>query len=377
IAYETTRGAARFSVVERRYVIFPQRSGTIVIDPLVLEGRLGRRGSFFDRNSGRYVRKQSEALELEVRPIPESFTGQAWLPAEALQLTEQWPGNNGEWRAGEPLTRTLTIKARGLTASQLPEIKMLLPDGIRQYPDQPQLKTGSADKTTLSSRSETIALIPAKEGQYTLPAIEIPWWNTRSDTLEFARLPERTVDVLPSLNNLADSTTQPVPATAPVTAGNLPAQAATPPGSVTHQDNALFWQTLSAALALLWLATVVVWWWNRRTQPQDSDAWAPAAVMTDLQQACDNNDAVAAQSALLRWAKNRWPGNKINSLGALASRVDGKLQVELHSLSRALFSAQGENWNGSALWQACQNEMKQREQQQTVPRRQLEPLYRN
>ncbi|MDH3645441.1 MAG: BatD family protein [Gammaproteobacteria bacterium] len=382
IAYETTRGGARFSVVERRYVIFPQRSGTIVIDPLVFEGRVGRRGSFFDSFSGgRIVRVRSETMELEVKPIPDQFNGQVWLPAERVELTEDWPGANSEWRAGEPLTRTLTLKARGLTASQLPEIGMGTPDGVRQYPDQPQLETRSADGTQISSRRETIALIPAQAGEFTLPAIEIPWWNTRSDQLEYARLPARTAQVLPAgEGSIAGTNPQILPRTESNIAGDTQrdTQRDTRDQSGSAEiGTSVVWKGISAAFALLWLATLAAWWWSRRDAPGPAEPISkPVFVASDLQRACAAHDAAAAQTELLHWAKTRWPGNAARSLGELTARLDGPLQQELHRLSRARFSASNEDWDGDALWQAFQSETKRSRVKQKPAAPELEPLYR-
>lgn len=378
VSYETTRGGARFSVVERRYVIFPQRSGKVVVDPLVFEGRLGRQRSFFDPSSGgRIVRVRSEAMELDVRPVPDSFPGQFWLPAEQLDLIEDWPGRNNQWRAGEPLTRTLTLRGRGLIASQLPEIGMGVPDGLKQYPDQPTLETRVIDDSQIASRRETIALIPTHAGEFTLPAIEIPWWNTQTDQLEYARLPAHTVRVLAAA---AGPGSAPVPTPLPdskltdATVIDTSVQGTPLP---VRADPSYLWQAISAALAMLWLMTLGAWWWSRRSTASLAVDDKAVFNLSDLERACSNNDAPAVSKALLLWAKTRWPGNSINSLGDLAARLDGPLQQELHQLSRVRYSPSAQAWQGAGLWQAFEAQRKRRDKgvsQVAAP--QLEPLYR-
>ncbi|MBT8443294.1 MAG: BatD family protein, partial [Gammaproteobacteria bacterium] len=187
VGYETQRGAVRYAVVERRYALFAQNSGAAVIEPLRFEGRVptGRQSAFDPFSQGRPVRVRSEPIELDVRPIPAEFTGTTWLPAEQVFLIESWP-DDAKYRVGEPVTRTLTLRANGLTSSQLPEIAAGVPDGLRQYPDQPVLENSVADAGLVGVRQEKVALIPSRAGDLVLPALTIPWWNTRTDNMEYA-----------------------------------------------------------------------------------------------------------------------------------------------------------------------------------------------
>jgi hypothetical protein len=254
---------------------------------------------------------------------------------------------------------------------------MLAPDGIKQYPDQPKLDTRSVDDTQIATRRETIALIPTRAGQFTLPAIKIPWWNTQTDQLEYAQLPEQTVRVLPAANVTANATDMPaLPETAPPQTADTSdsGEAQAPQAAPTGPD---IWRWISAALATLWVVTLMGWWWSRRTpQPETTAKHKPAFDAARLKRACRDNDATAATESLLQWATVRWPGNAVRSLGQLAARLDGPLQQELHRLSRARYSSSGEAWDGAALWQAFQSD-KQRRSRKTRPEApELEPLYR-
>ncbi|MCP4995127.1 MAG: protein BatD, partial [Gammaproteobacteria bacterium] len=179
--FETQRQSKRYLVVERKYAIFPQSSGSITIEPVVFTGQLstGRR-SLFDsfRSRPRMLRSRSKTIQLNARPIPDLFTGRTWLPANQLQLHETWSQNPPEFKVGEPITRTLALIAGGLTSGQLPELQPAVPETFKQYPDQPSLEDSFNPDGVLGRRQEKIALIPSKVGKFVLPAIEIPWWNT-------------------------------------------------------------------------------------------------------------------------------------------------------------------------------------------------------
>ncbi len=380
LVYETSRGGARFSVVERRYAIFPQSSGRLVVGPMTFEAVTGGQRSLFDpRPRGRRVRVRSEAMEFDVQPIPESFTGRAWLPAERVELIEDWPGQAGaQWRVGEPLTRTLTLRARGLSASQLAEIGAEVPEGLKQYADQPELDQATVDGSLVAVRRETVALIPSRAGSFELPAIEIPWWNTARDQLQYARVPARTVTVLPAAA-MPDPAVTAAPVTDPLEQPPADGIEAAP----VSTDTPTFLAWLSAVLAAGWLTTLALWFRSRRLQIADPSSPrarqrppGPKAVIRELERACAANDPDAASQALLQWGGSKWPGNPVHSLGELAARLDGEMQSELHRLSRARYSRSGERWNGAALWQAFEANRRKRTQHRRRDTPQLEPLYR-
>ena len=374
VSYETRRDGNRIAVIERRYALFPQNSTKFTIEPLLFEGRIADNRSFGFGGRGRIVRVRSDAIEIEARPIPDGFTGRAWLPAKRVLLVESAPDSNLEYRAGEPFTRTLTLQATGLSSSQLPEIGALAPTDIKQYPDQPVLENRFGDDGLIAVRQEKIALIPSAPGQFTIPAIEIPWWNTQTDRMEVAHLPARTIEVLP-----APGASQP----AALIATDEPAVNtldAPPPPAPSAGTNTWIW--LSLALGIGWLATTLGWLWSRqRTIKKPVARQKPPSqkkLISAINTACTDNDADAAKLTLLNWAALQWPGSRVRSLGDLAARLDGEFQQQVHHLSQALYGDMNRNWeNGALLWRAFEARQRERSSQTPPPGPGLEPLYLN
>lgn len=373
ITYETQRGGRTLAVVERRYALFAQSSGQIVIEPLLFEGRVtrGRQSRFDPFARGNIVRVRSEPVELEARPIPATFSGSVWLPAQQVFLIESWPDNSQEFRVGEPVTRTLILRANGLGSSQLPEIGAQVPDGIKQYPDQPLLENRVDDTGLMAIRQEKVALIPSRADTFILPEVEIPWWNTRTDQLEYARLPARPIDVLPAAGAPAATETPPDAPPVSVEDGAEVATAVAP-------DRLNSWAWLSFGLALGWLATSLLWFWNRRHAKQAQPRTMPAGdktLLKNIRQACAASDASATKDALLAWAARHWPGSRVSSLGELAARIDGDLQVQIHGLGQCLYSDAAGTWDGAPLWQAFSERQARKRSKVKKPEPELEPLY--
>jgi hypothetical protein len=350
ISYTTTRGGRSYRVLERRYALFPQASGELVISPVEFEGEVvdpGKAGSGLSRlfARGERVHLRTPVVRARARPPPANYPGQTWLPAKNLQLTEEWSKDPDSLRAGEPVTRTLHLQAVGLSAEQLPEISVTVTEGVKEYSDQPITRTTTDTEWVHGVREQRTALVPGREGNYTLAEIRIDWWDTERNMLRQATIPARVLRVAAGARDSAISTS----AGDGVTTEPLPAP---PPWR-----RPLLWQGVSVLLVFLWLVTVVAWRRARarpQTAPREGDRGleAPQVSATTLRRACLSNQPRAARQALLRWAAASWPENAPRSLQELAKQLENaELRAQLAHLDRALYASDQDPWRGKLLWQ--------------------------
>jgi len=388
-SYETRRNGRRYEIIERRYALFPQQSGTLTINPLSLDAQVltASPGIFDPFGQNTTTRRlKSKSIQLDVKPIPAAMANKPWLPARDLQLTEHWAQQPPRFVVGEPVTRTLTLKAEGLTGAQLPSLKMQQGDGFKLYPDQPRLNDKRSSRGISGTRQEKIAIIPTRSGSVTLPAIEIPWWNTDTQRMEVAKLPARTIQVQPAVNSSPAAAQPAAPQQPQVPAESI--QAETPPAAPEAKTTTLEKQTsgfygwLSLALGLGWLGTAVAWFSNSRRQrtvggnPEATQSVAPRTSLNSVKQACLGNDAPQCKSALLQWANAHWPDNPPASLGEIGRRMQGETQQEIEKLSRVLYAENSTAWQGEALWQALKKESNGNSKQGNNKKgRPLRPLY--
>ena len=66
---------------------------------------------------------------------------------------------------------------------------------LRFYPDQESIEQSELADGLQGQRIQSEALVARSGGNWTLPEMRIPWWNTETDTLQFAVLPARSVSV--------------------------------------------------------------------------------------------------------------------------------------------------------------------------------------
>ncbi|HHH38393.1 MAG TPA: protein BatD [Sedimenticola sp.] len=402
--YRVVRNGTEYQVIERNYAIFPEKSGELRIPPVRFSGRIAVPGGsarspstrgprslmeqffgddpfandpffrdmpafgsrFFGGGRGRAVSVRSRAATLAVAPRPAGYKGRYWLPAAGLELKDSWAGEPPELRAGEPVTRTITIEAKGLESSQIPRIDLTAPPGVRLYPEPAESENRTDGSWVFGQSRQRWTYIPSREGTLEVPALTLTWWDVTAGRERTARLPGWRLKVLPGVDagTLAEN---PPASPTPATQGT----AGAPPGTVPAMARIRDWlerewprAALAAALPVLLLLS---WWFWRRRKPAaappagETAGHASVASSADrkaalaaLRRACDAGDAPAAARALLELGAARWPEDPPASLGALASRLDGAEEA-LRQLDRVLYGQGGTGWDGAALWQRFQD----------------------
>jgi len=404
--YSTRRNGREYQVIERSYSLSPEHSGELHIPPVRFEGSArdtksrarGSRGSLFDdpffdhffRNSplsqdpfgafdrGKPVSAHSRGIDLHVKARPGGYEGSHWLPAQALQIEDSWTDGVPELRVGEPVKRTLTLQAKGLSGSQIPQIQIPSIPGLRVYPDKPESETRSDGDTLYGISRQGITLIPTKPGELVSPEIRVTWWDTNAKHERVTTLPSRTLKVT-GAGITADWTEpkeQPEAQPEPHTAAKTPARKADQPpegaaassgsDSLSAETGRRYW--VGGAIGLVLLVGVGGWllFRHRRspTSPepggqtggatsQDAARVRTSSARKALSTACEANDTRAAAKALLAWAEASWQGEAPRNLGNLAARLaEGADQVR--ELERCLYAPTSGGWDGDALWQALQ-----------------------
>ncbi len=339
--FETDINGVRHGVIELRYAIFPQQSGELSIPAQVFSATPVERSNGYEFNPfgprpGRPTRVKSPEIPLEVKPRPASWPADVpWLPARALTLSEAWNPEPKAVTVGDSLTRSLMLRAEGLSSAQLPPLPIQDSAGLRRYPDQPQQRNEVNDKGLIGSREESEALVPSQSGRITLPEVQVLWWNTELDRLESASLQARTLEVAsnPSLE-----------VEAPVG------------GQAVARDAAQVllwpWQLACALLALTTVLGFGLWWHARRQPailPTAQTGPSPRTLLDDLKRACLANDPQATRQALDAWARQQ-----PETLADMAARF-ATLSDALDGLNGALYSETGNQWQGESLWKAIRS----------------------
>ncbi|VVM63157.1 hypothetical protein PS662_01405 [Pseudomonas fluorescens] len=336
--YEKDINGLRHGVIELRYAIYPQHSGPLTIPAQIFSATLVDAQPAQDAESqvpksGKLMRVSSVELPLTVKAKPASYPADVpWLPARSLSLSESWNPEPDHAQVGDSLTRSLTLKAEGLSSSQLPPLPATDVNGLRRYPDQPVLVNQNSDRGLVGSREDREALVPVRSGDIELPAVDVVWWNTFEDHLEHSNLPARTLPVANNPGLMVDTPT------------------GTPLVTSAADNEALWWWKFSTLVLACTTLLGFGLWWRARWQPAILRAAqtgpSPRTVLDDLKRACQANDSHATRQALDAWARQQ-----PETLADMAARFV-PLSDALDGLNGALYSETGQHWQGDDLWRA-------------------------
>ncbi len=368
-SYESILNGKAYNVVERVYAIFPQESGQVTIAPARFEARVLRDG----RITGRKI-FESEGINIVVNPIPpppDGFPDAAWFPARDVTLSQTWSREPDRLPAGEPITRHITVTALGQLSTQIPVINPAVADTIKIYPDKPELRDMAEASGIRAVRSDQYAMIGISPGEVHLPELQLPWWNIDAGEWQLASLPGTTINILPSANA---AVAPPVVTEQPLLQQQLNAS-----GNLVAQSS--FWRRVSAAVAGIWLLTVVAWWWSRRPVSRTPREPAPppiykqqAKIRQAARKAAQAGDGAGVRSALLSWGRLEWSDSPPLNIGDFANRVAMPLSTQLQSLCRADYGPQKESFDGEALAKSLRSISVLREPKEQRPTDILPPL---
>lgn len=389
--FNKTVGGKSYRVFERKYAIFPQKSGTLDIPPQVVEVTVPSRQrsrDFFNllQPLGETIKLRSKEQSVTVREKPAGYPSSAvWLPATALTLKDNWNRQNTQLKVGESATLTITVTADGLLGEQLPEIELPQSDGLKLYQGKAEVDNETTSGGMRGVRKESIALIPTRPGAYELPEIRLPWWNNKLQKVEYAVLPARQLTVegsLPSGQGTAEEKQQNVaaPDNPPVAVQeqNIPMQRPQP----------TFWIGLCIFLAIAWLATIYLLVQTRRrltvpgretgpgpgTDPARREQEAYDALML----ACRKNSPTEARKAAVSWLQALRPETRIQTLSDIAgSFPDTGFLKRLEDIDRTLYDFdQGSgSWQGDNLQQEAAR-LRAAFKKEDIKKEGLEKLYK-
>lgn len=379
--YTTQISGATYGVIERKYAIFPQKSGAVIIKPLTLTADIVTRGkqSFFSSQMTQRRIVKSNLVTLNVQPIPTTSDNSTWLAAENVELSQTWSGDFSHMKIGEPLTRTIKLVANGAMIGQIPELNTEKIDSqLKIYRDQPVLHEDKTISGIVATREEKIAFIPAKGGNYTLPEIKISWFNTQKQKVETATLPEMTLSV--AGENVEKSQTSPPVTETLKSTPTAPSvvQNSIPEPIATETPN-LIWQGIAIFSTIGWLITLGFLFFKYKTTkniPETQEFPAVVRLNTsvkNLKKACEVNDANAAKTALLEWGKLQF---NENSLGKISTHCEARLRDEILNLNATLYAKETQNWQGRELFKAFSENTAREKLATAIKNNALKPLYK-
>lgn len=213
------QGQPAYFIVIKRMVLYPQKSGELEIEPMVLKVNLEvptERRNFFGERLYASTEKTVSAGKrvIQAKPLPEEgkpedFTGAVGDFDFSVETSRRI------LNASESLQATVKVKGSGnLKLFELP--KLNLPSALEVY--EPEFE--EEVRTTLSGMrgevSENYTIVPSYRGKYPIPEISFSYFNPKTKTYE--RLSSRALTIEVAEGPAAT----PTPGAPPVTSTRTP-----------------------------------------------------------------------------------------------------------------------------------------------------------
>lgn len=328
-----------YAGIQQTYFIYPQQPGNYTLPPAQI-------GISYANNP-----PQATKANLSLPPltflanIPAEARGLSYfLPTTQLTMQQKWDHSLKDLHAGDTIERTITITAAKTQAMLIPPLTLTAPDGIRTYTEEPNLQEQKTPygEFLFGRRIQSVKYFIVKEGDYTLPALKLEWWNLTSKRLITAQLPAVHFTAAPNENS----------------AGALPPELETV--IVAQAKPISFWkkyrhwiftgvQTIAIGCFVLWLGWRYLPRIQRRLETlrsirQDSEP----IYFRNLQRACSQNNATESYRWLLAWLARRQGHTSLENY--LKDAGDPELMHEIDRLGKTLFSSNNHlEWNGKRL----------------------------
>jgi BatD DUF11 like domain len=316
-----------YSGIVQQYLIYPEQSGTFRLP----RAEIGVR--FADVPPHAVNAKVPFPAAGFRAEIPEAAQGlDYFLPTTQLELKQKWESPIKNLKIGQTIERSVTVTTEKLQGMLIPPIELRAPDGVRVYEDQPSVLDQKSDRGEFlgGRRTESAKYLIQKPGDYTLPPINVTWWDLKASRVRTATLPAAHFT---AVADPAFSAEIPPPAEAiPV---SKPPEMSVRVKLKSFAQRFGIWLAAFLVLAFLaWRLVPVAARGYKRWRQEYSDS--ESAHFRRLLRSCRSNDAAECYRNLLRWLAHSRPGLTVTKF--LAQANDPALSAAVESLGTQLYS---------------------------------------
>lgn len=344
--------------IKFHYALFPQKSGKLQVpevkfngfyltrdnrrtdpfggimgDDMMIAG-FGMADVFATRNPVVLV---AQPIDIDVQAVASNNNGKWWLPATSVELYGQFEPQKPSFKVGEAVNRTIYLQATGVISSQLPELKFAQANGLKQYPEKPQMEMKVVNGQVVSLEKISNVYIPNMAGEMMIPAIEVDWFNVKTNSLEKATLPAMKIKVMAS-DNLSNTSIM------PQEPQKIMAEEKTEMVEVAESINWIYiYAALLAAFAFGIGFSYLVMKRLAKTEEKENKISNYKKHIINL---AEKKDLRSLRDALIAWAASQYKHEPISNLKDVDIVIGSKdFGTELDRLNEALYAKNDVVWN--------------------------------
>lgn len=181
--------AWRFYLLRKR-ALFPLREGVLTIDPSQVDVQVG--GPFSRRVK---MRRTSAEAAVTVKALPPGAPA-GFHPASVGSWSLEAEAEPKVAAPGAPITVRVRASGQGnLGSLELPRLPSI--DGMKAFDPTQTSDTDVARDRFGGARTQEYVLVPSRSGPFTIPSLELPYFDPETESYEVARTEPIRVTVLP------------------------------------------------------------------------------------------------------------------------------------------------------------------------------------
>ena len=307
--------------------VFTQDIGTVVIPAF----RVRFAGASSFTSEAQPKEGMTTELKFESKRPPGTLGMPVVVCATSMEVVQTWqPEGVSQWKEGDVLVRRISREANGTTAMMLNPIEAKSGGGIRVYQASLDVEDVTVRGVTVAKRVDTIRYQFEEAGEFSIPAVELQWWDPAQSVLKSKSLAGLHLQVVvdPALQERDAS-----------------AQVAWRQGAQTNRV-VTWWAVFLVVAVAGFIAKAVI------VRVHEQQRLPTSLAIRRLKAACHSDDPSAAYHALLAWMRLsdiRVP-NEVDP-----TRNEKQLQSfasQWRELSSRVYgpSEFDTRWDGSAFW---------------------------
>lgn len=369
--YEKLIDEVRYGVYEKRYVIFPQRSGPLEVPDILFRGEVtdGSSNFVFRNLNTRRVTAFIEGITIDIKERPAAALNSGmWLPVTGLRLEETWSTDLSELEIGESAIRTIAMIADGLDGAVLPPFLNGDIDGVNQYPEPADIQRTFVDGSIVGTRIETVSIVATDAGLIEIPEISIPWWNVETDQQEVTIVPATRITIaspegeLPSEQAIASTANiEDILDTTPI----LDLQSIEEQADAEFIEIESFWlnSLIAGALAIVALSIYKLVISPRKKELGDYVGQKTSLIYAkydpinnertaykQLAKACASGDLRNVRKTLIVWSSHYLENDNVRTMDDVLNHSAGApLTLQAQEIQTALFTPEQSQWQPAEL----------------------------
>ena len=333
-------GGVTYAGITETYTIYPQQPGDFRLPPAHVTVPYANAPP---KTTVAVVPMPSFVFHADVPAAAQSLD--YFLPTSDLVMQQKWSAPLKNLRSGDSIERTIVVTATRMQAMLIPPLPLEAPSGIRIYEEEPVVEDKKTDRGDFlyGRRVQSTKYLIQKAGDYTLPAIELTWWNLSTNRPVKATLPAIHFTAAENPNYVSELPPEPEPV------------------PVAPRKQRGFW-----AQYKLWMRVIIpcfilffiLSWMGGRYMPriygrlkarQQQRAHSEQAYFHNLLRSCRQNDPQHAYDWLVKWHTLAHPNRLVEDF--LREVSDTDLSFEIEQLGAILFreGTHALQWDGRKM----------------------------